>query len=135
MTIEEFIRARLDEDEATARAATELPHVTPKYPEKRPAWEPERWEVDVFDDVRTVNGASDPIHEDGGTRSRHVADHIASHDPASVLRDIAAKRTILAAAERVEENGGWHIHGQGVEIICALAERWNGHPDYRSEWA
>ncbi|MFC4373281.1 DUF6221 family protein [Nocardia halotolerans] len=138
MTIEEFIRARLDEDEATARAATELPRVTPKYPAKRPAWEPERWEVDMFDDVRTVNGATDPILIDpssGGVRSRHVADHIAQNDPDTVLSDIAGKRKILTAAERVEENGGWHISGQGVEIIYALAERWKTHPDFQPGWA
>ncbi len=90
MTIEEFIRARLDEEESRAEWS-----ITTWWPSQR----------------------------------------ITSRDPDSVLRVIAAQRTILAAAERVEENGGWHISGQGVEIIYALAERWNTHPDYQPEWA
>lgn len=97
MTIEDPVArlsAGLDRDEQLARAATELPKVTPRYPEKRPSWEPEEW-APARDDVRTVNGAADPLREDGGTRSRSVAEHIARHDPAREFPEVALKRLIL----------------------------------------
>ncbi len=129
MTIEAFIRARLDEEEAAARGAIEAGGLEWRC---RLDADADSIRYGVFDESDGERVAC--IYE-GELDSRRLSRHIARHDPDSVLRDIAAKRTILAAAERVEENGGWHIHGQGVEIICALAERWNGHPDYRSEWA
>lgn len=121
MTIEEFIRARLDEDEQIALAAGDSRR-TPGQ---------DRWE---FGNMQVRAQDSYGVLVVGHTWPRE-GEHIARHDPASVLRDIAARRRILAAAERVEENGGWHISGQGVEIIYALAERWNTHPDYQPGWA
>lgn len=123
MTIEEFIRARLDEEERIAHEASE--HRDPV------------WTCGLYEDYpgqyrSTVESDYDEL---ASVYDEDAAEHIARQDPASVLRDIAAKRKILAAAERVEENGGWHISGQGVEIIYALAERWNTHPDYQPGWA
>ncbi|WP_245670972.1 DUF6221 family protein [Nocardia flavorosea] len=91
--------AGLERDERLARAATDLPRPVTKWPEKRPPWEPERWRVDEFCDLVTVNGAADPIWEGdsgGGPRDIGVAEHIAAHDPARVLRWVSVVRQMIA---------------------------------------
>jgi GAF domain-containing protein len=70
-------------------------------------------------------------------------------DITHVLRDFEAKRAILAEREEVHakyaeysastdrELSGWWA-GRVIEIdrvIRILAAAWNGHPDYRQEWA
>lgn len=54
--------------------------------------------------------------------------HVIRHDPARVLRELAAKRAILS--EHIV--GGWH------PVPCltlrALASVYSDHPDYRAEW-
>lgn len=87
-----FIRARLDEDEAAAKSARPGP------------WDYET-EVGGFGPVgcvmmplgnhkgtRTGLTAFTPL----GTQDAATAAHIARHDPARVLREVAAKRAILA---------------------------------------
>lgn len=136
--IEEFIQARLDDDERIARAATELPSVAPKYPAKRPAWEPEEWAVDEFGDVRTVNGASDPILTDSGSaRSRQAADHIARHDPARVMQQVTALRDAVVSI-RLQ-----NIYPNGYDLdevnfradLRPIAAIWSDHLDYQREWS
>lgn len=106
------LRTGLDERERIARAATELPAITPTYPTKRPSWEPERWQVDQYGSVVTVNGASDPVidadYGGGGVRSKAVAEHVAVHDPADALKWVEAIRKVIAAYETAvsaAENG------------------------------
>ena len=152
--IQEFIHARLDHIAHTATTATELPQVTPRYPAKKPPWEPERWKVDLWD-VVTVNGASDPITIEpgpcGGTRSTAVAHHIAAHDPATVLADVAFKRNILATHTPYSTyRDGPACYGcsctastcwesEPVPFPCDqlrhLAAIWSDHPDYQQQWA
>ena len=77
----EFLTARYDEDEAGARAA---------HGRWSPTWsvDPEEWAtgVGVQDgDGRSVAAVHGTYH----------ADHIARHDPARVLADLAAKRKLL----------------------------------------
>lgn len=97
MDIREFIAARLDEREAKARAAAEA--------------DPAPWTADAIDngDAGTRDGhgfgivvADDgiPLWECEGSRTLMMtaptARHVAAHDPARVLADVAFKRQILA---------------------------------------
>lgn len=86
-------------------------------------------------------------HDIEDVRMAH-ADHIARHDPARVLREIEAKRAILAQEEEARAHYG-HIKSSathpGVEtsighvvalatVIRHLAAVYSDHPDYNPEW-
>lgn len=78
----EFLTARLAEDEAAAL-------------ESNPDCEPETWRVERDNGIRDVD-----VYTSGGRpvceRAQGAAGHIARHDPARVLREVTAKRAILA---------------------------------------
>jgi Family of unknown function (DUF6221) len=110
-----FCNARLDEDEAAARAAASGP------------WMPRR-----------------------GPNAARV-EHIARHDPARVLREVAANRAILeyyveppngfrtGNAEVISSAEGGSGRAAGVltvieAIVLDLAAVWSDHPDYDSAW-
>lgn len=79
-----------------------------------------------------------------------VATHIARHDPARALREVTAKRQILAAhpddegqCERcLDSDGIWHENGRTIaytamypcDTVRALAAVYADHPDYRTDW-
>ncbi|MFE3281265.1 DUF6221 family protein [Nocardia sp. NPDC059239] len=135
MTIEEFLEARIAENEAIARAA--LRHPT-KY--NRETRDHERagtddgvWHIDSYtdpDDECTVVGAAMTIYDEGG-HTAEQATHIARHDPARVLRQCAALRrvlefgaTLVSASQQVEfEN----------DVLLPVAAIWPEHPDYPAE--
>lgn len=128
MTIEEFIAARLAEDEALAKAAAER-----------------------SDDWQARGGAvvggpfSGPYFEGDEPMAEHTivydegwpldteAQHIARHDPASVLLRVAPLRELLEFYAEVR-----HIwQGDYLKAdftLGKLASIWRGHPDYRPEW-
>jgi Family of unknown function (DUF6221) len=117
-----FVRARLDEDEAAARAVED----------NSEPW-PGQWEADGNYALRTHNGwvlatAGTP----GGEFRPGVLAHIARHDPARALRDVAADRLILAVYVLQNEDPGY-LKGLKYAIACR-AERFSDHPDYRPEW-
>ena len=66
--------------------------------------------------------------------------HIALHDPARVLREVKAKRKILAAHEK--SDGGYcelcyYGYGGGswpCPTVRALAAVYGDHPDYDKAW-
>lgn len=92
MTIVKFLVARLDEDEAAARAA----HVETTLPA-------------VWAALFEVSGHS-------GASVRAATDHIARHDPARVLAQVAAMRAIVDAYEEAER-----LHSSNLEKFSALA--------------
>jgi hypothetical protein len=125
-----FVSARLDEDEAAAGYATQ------------PPW---------------TNSAPGPFVGAEGrgiiaqTREGGDAEHIARHDPARVLREVAAKRAILAAhphvkveypsgsanfgCEPCEHDSEYGMYGDGwCKTARALASVWSDHAGYRQEW-
>lgn len=53
--------------------------------------------------------------------------------PARVLREVAAKRALLAAYEDAPEFSDPWIGLDAAVRICAAV--WSDHPDYRQEWA
>lgn len=110
-----FVRARLDEEEAAAKGP--------------PGWKPEHWTA--------VNYAARPsgrnYRVDAEPRcvadqvAREDAEFIAAHDPARVLREVAAKRKILAECDE------WmmqHAPSGAHRILRAVAAVYSDHPDY-----
>lgn len=128
-----FLHARLDEDAAVARAASDGPWRSAAGPEK--TWQSHR---DLIHPVATWDrmvGA--PVIM---TAMQADADHIARHDPARVLADIEAKRRIIRAhgkwcdgrCEAPYPEGGFDA--AHYWSIKSLAAAYAGHPDYREEF-
>lgn len=152
LTLVEFLRARLDEDE---RGARDLLDRTPH-----------RWQraTDVGDwhnyAVVTAGnsafGQDEPIAECGVEHEWGIetAEHIARHDPARILADVAAKRRIVelhahGGGDKPHECPRWQWRDPdypddpaetttGYVSECPtlrlLAEVYADHPDYREEW-
>lgn len=133
MNIVEFLRARLDEDEAVARSASPAPWSYPGIDSVAGGM--------LYDTTRTIAAVvyEQPGDHDGSI-VRHLlvpeADangaHIARHDPARVLREVEAKRRI------VERHTGCDDVSYGDAATCpdirALAAVYAEHPDYDPEW-
>lgn len=121
----QLLRDRLDEDEQAARAAAPGP------------WrqdEPER-----RDFVRSVEDGY--VVDCSGSRAPgENAAHVARHDPARVLRDIEARRSILDDLAEVirwgERKGPDYQDGVDAceRTLKRLALPYADHPDYRAEW-
>ena len=141
----EFLRARLDEDEANARAAGSAP------------WEAfERdadWHIGEIDGshVALVGRVSWP-------RTTAEAEHIARHDPARVLREVEAKRRILAMHGPTVDPDGELSYPAAAKLCrtCGPGDTWEAerepfghlpcdhqrllalpysdHPDYDEAW-
>ena len=138
MTITEFLQARLDETEAAAKAATEVDGqwFTPG---------PGAGEWAVRQNKAIVDCPAGIVVFDEGCPTDEQAAHIASHDPARVLRQVEAGRKILAMYIEAEKNRpqGYYGYEEGemrgeadalLLAVKALAEAWSDHPDYWSEW-
>jgi hypothetical protein len=153
-----FISARLDEDEAIAKAWQ-----SPPWREDATHWKPVGQREPRYDNGRSetlsvidVSGRdldwSEAIQvrwDSNGERVRHIS----RHDPARVLREVAAKRAIVAAYEEAAEHpydlpAGVHdgrdqdeqmrdeaVLGAMEDVARHLAAVWSDHPDYRAEWS
>ncbi|MFB8393670.1 DUF6221 family protein [Streptomyces yangpuensis] len=120
----QFLRARLDEDEQTARAAGGTWWAPPDLPGQ--------------------------VHDSGGinieAKLPSFAAHIARHDPARVLAEVDAKRQILRRLEGAESTLGAAEKGtvphdlmtgavnSWRDAVRLLALPYADHPDYRQEW-
>ena len=141
-----FLRARLDEDEAAAKTAQV----------RRPG----PWAVIDPSGLGNLHFATE-IHDPQGkpvavVSGGYITSHIVRHDPARVLRDVEAKRRILAEHEDTQRG---YVADHGVnELMCvrcadadrdgdpyaeepypcptlrALAAVYFDHPDCRPEW-
>ena len=127
-----FVKARLDEDEATANANSGArPGLTiglGDTEEHGPNW-PDYQTYDS-DDLTAANQYLDRFR------------------PLRMLREVAAKRAIVAECESFRETAAMMRDtmtgvGPGVKAGCdvlgdavqMLAAAWVDHPEYRSEWA
>lgn len=131
MTIVEFLNARIDEEEADARAAT---------PGR---WFPEGKGVSDSDGIEFVEAP------------RRDVSHIARHDPARVLREVTMKRDLLAlhkpgkadfydvdqcdhCADQCHSSSGLSCEEPDARYPCdtvrTLATVHADHPDYQQEW-
>ena len=138
MTRTEFLAARYDEEEAAAKACQ-----SPS-PWKAATHPSDHWIV--------TDATGDALIYDEGTPTLEEAAHIALHDPARVLREVEAKRKILAEHAPLERPGTvtpvicrvcWTSPKEGplegdawpCFTVASLAAVWSDHPDYRQEWA
>lgn len=121
-----FLCARLDEDERTARAPLG---------DHAASWTlPSSAVVDT--------GAAD-LGDEIHTGDARLAEHIARHDPARVLREVEAARRVLDRHDQMDGGGcAWcwdKIYGTDTSWPCPdvrdVATRYADHPDYRDEWA
>lgn len=125
--IAEFLRARWDEDEVTAKAAS-----APS-PWKAATHESDSWIV--------TDAAGEPLIYDEGTPSLAEAAHIARHDPARVLREVEAKRAILrdhGASDRLEYGDPLCMRCSDLypcDVLHHLVSVYSDHPDYRTPGA
>ncbi|WP_063039695.1 DUF6221 family protein [Nocardia pseudovaccinii] len=118
MTVEEFIAARLAEDE---RIALESGGDEWIYSEQ--------WD--------RVSTSKDDVY------TLYHAEHIALHDPQRVLSEVRAWRTMLNAIFEYEGMldyiGGKRPSVPDAEVdeipaLRAIARIWAKHPDYQQEW-
>ncbi|MFD9047667.1 DUF6221 family protein [Streptomyces zaomyceticus] len=119
-----FLRARLDEDEQTARAVGFSRIETAEY-----LWGSQYLLLQRDEGESKVTAELDAP----------LSQHIARHDPARVLAEVEAKRQIIKqheryAAERRRMMGGWDPQSDDSPILAALATVYADHPDYRDEW-
>jgi hypothetical protein len=161
--IVEFLKARLDEDEAWARAANQAyPYADDEdktLPDGGVHWRwvaGMAWDTVVPDPVTDPNGLVGfdqghvnlatveewPTGSFGRTMPRTYANeivemdssaagHIIRHDPARVLRDIAAKRALLEAYGRNLTSEAWLTLSPHIYAMAAI---WAEHPDYDPSW-
>lgn len=122
-----FLNARLDEDEASARACAEV-YPAPWDVNDRGHTAYVRADEPTFRIVAELE-QHDSIHDWLGTR----LEHIARHDPARVLADVAAKRAIVGLVVTPE-----YAHPGYVEAwrdtLRQLAATYADHPDFKAEW-
>jgi hypothetical protein len=137
-----FIRARLDEDEQAARAATAGPW---RYNPAKQWLNPP--ELAMPHAVHRMLGGeefvgSGPLNAANcvaltGPRDDPAAmsdaAHIARHDPARVLLGVQAKRAILGLWNAPDHLYGGYGECYG-EVVHLLASEWSTHPDYQQEW-
>lgn len=150
MTPEEFLAARLDEDEAAARASVGEAVFSANTGE---------WVVaepsDAFGSFTLVfavakNGARTQVAD---LTAAHNKDervvHIARHDPARVLRQVQAHRALLEdhsdrhVCEDTMAGPTWNWDADGkceivadpCRVLRAILEIWSDHPDYDAKWS
>lgn len=116
MNIAEFLAACLDEDETIARATRQA----------SPSWQNFDVDGELRDSVNAGTVARVPADEDRA--------HIARHDPARVLADIAAKRRILARHKPIlagHAPGSWQLPAGFVGPFTGYCELCSdcGDPD------
>jgi hypothetical protein len=128
-----FAEARLDEDEAAARAAASV---------AGPHWHDDHYYPD--DEARhpttmILSAAGSPLADTLHRDDEEMAPFIARYDPARALREVEAGRRILARHQpdnygcQYCADGGHNIigGGWGCADLADLLYRWADHPDYR----
>jgi hypothetical protein len=135
LSIVDFLNARLKDDADTAEAARDLMDepwkILPEGPE----------EENYSGEYRISNGITVAGHVEEAK-----AAFIARHDPARVLREVEAKRTIVDLHGRKHECSTFDHNGdidscsycsspEDCSTLLALASIYSDHPGYQEEWA
>lgn len=132
-----FLNARITDDERIAAAASNAP-----------------WQIQTDGDwsiLRDADGDRIVSSYDDADFLPADADHIARHDPARVLADIAAKRAIVRMAEnaqyavnagslsswnRGQDSGALSVLTDAIRLLAMpYANHPDFHPDFKPEWA
>ncbi|MEO3787724.1 DUF6221 family protein [Actinocorallia sp. B10E7] len=124
-----FLRARLDRDEAVARACMSA-----------------SWKVTAGGRVRVDSwpetAGDAPGHPErqgfvASAENEAYAEHIVRHDPRRVLRRVEAQRKAVALYEKEQWARQRGVPGSGVleTVLRDLASQYSDHPAYRPEWA
>ena len=128
-----FLRARFDEDERAARAATAGPWELDELEEI-----PDLWGQLVAGGKRVANVGNFAYQTEGGLLTLD-ARHIARHHPARVLAEVEAKRQIIDLYERCQPAPGedpltsrWGTAAQLV--LRAMVTPFAGHPECHPSW-
>ena len=138
----EFLRARLDEDEAAGRAATPSPW---SYNPGKVWLDGEAFESYDRSKGEEFVGHGGPSPFRGCVAATGPADHaqsmadaafIARHEPARALAEVDAKRRIIAEHHPVDPCDAHDASFQTVECdtLRLLALPYADHRDYREEW-
>ncbi|WP_227979960.1 DUF6221 family protein [Nocardia spumae] len=132
--IEEFIEARIAEDEQTARTAGERAMKWRSYDGAvsggpfEPA-DPE-WGIEE-------SGTHTIVYDEGWPLKSEAA-HIARMDPERAVREVDGKRAIVAECASILEVDGWEYTDApnlAWLTLYGLAAAWADHPDYDQDWA
>ncbi|MFH8717261.1 DUF6221 family protein [Streptomyces zaomyceticus] len=128
MELVEFLTARLNEDEQAALAATWDADASRR-------WNPHliekpRWGWGVVDDMDAGVTVVEPAAADAAA----VAQHMARHDPARVLRDVAAKRRLVEYIEEELTNQGNSNNDKLMHVLRLSALSYASHRDYDEAW-
>ena len=116
-----FLNARLDEDEATAKASV------------MPEWMIS--ESGEFGYIVAAVGTETTGESIADAWQEDVAVHIARHDPARVLREVEAKRAMLAELTRWPFDYRPGCNDPIRLFVHLLAAPYSDHPVWRAQWA
>ena len=137
MTIEEFVEARITEDEATAQTAAG----------RSGDWHSDEGGVlggqmhEPYYDGDKPSAEFTIVYDEGWPLASEAV-HIARHDPARVLRQCAALRLILTEHDRTpgghcsvcrefDYRRDYDAVAWPCPTVRAVASVWSDHPDYR----
>ncbi len=137
-----FLRDRYDEDEARARSAAE------KHGEDWTARPGANGGAVIDGTVESRDHHDAGLWDSEGSylaTTEEAGAHIAANDPIAVLRDIAAKRKIVARYQKAvvdddnETDHEYHYVTAGVRValhatLALLAEPFSGDEDYAESW-
>lgn len=159
MKLVDFLRARLDEDEALAREASGST-VAGEPGNWKPSPAGDEWEVSRDDGYAdellvalrpnlprppevlggywgVVVGYRWESEEPGSGAPLAEFKHAARHDPARVLTDIEAKREVVRLAERAHDYHESFMNGFAAALEQTLrmfARAYRDHPDFDPAW-
>ena len=149
LKLTEFLRARLNEDEAIARKACEYAEASWKLDKDGTTvlWWPPEPRVAEMERQKGLPVVSDRWRGQAIESSSHqIAPHIARHDPARVLAEVDANRKLVTAYESAVAAYGAAEVGTTVNDLMTgsvnslryslqlLALPYAEHPDFKEEW-